>query len=105
MYGKAWEKQDADLLLDCFTPNGVYQESPIGHTYKGHNAIRDFWNNTVVELAKNIKFTLKQCYISNDAETGFAEWECTAEYKCNNWKPGRAVGIMILKMKDGKILS
>ncbi len=28
-YGKAWKNQDTSLILDCFTENGVYQESPL----------------------------------------------------------------------------
>ena len=33
-YGKAWEKQDSRLILECFTKNGVYQENPLSKPIK-----------------------------------------------------------------------
>lgn len=27
-YKDAWEKQDSNLILECFTKNGIYQERP-----------------------------------------------------------------------------
>jgi ketosteroid isomerase-like protein len=99
-YGKAWENQDSDLILDCFTKNGIYQESPLAEPYKGHGAIKKFWDKVVGEETKNIKFKLGKCYISQDRQTGFAEWECRNNYK---GKRNIMVGIMILKMKGNKI--
>ena len=99
-YGKAWEKQDTDLLLSCFTENGIYQESPLAKPYIGHKDIANFWDKVVVKETKNIKFKLGKCYISNDGNTGFAEWECN---NTHNGEENRMVGIMILKMKGHKI--
>lgn len=106
LYKKAWENQDTSLILDCFTKNGVYQESPLAKPYKGHPEIEKFWNEIVVKNTKNIKFKIGKCYISNDNKTGFAEWECINDFRENSkskWKKGRMVGIMILKMKGNKI--
>ena len=105
-YGVAWEKQDTALLLDCFTKNGCYQESPIAKSYNGHKQIKKFWDEIVVRDTKNIKFKLGKCYLSNDCKTGFAEWECTNDCVANTnreWRKGHMVGIMILKMKGNKI--
>ena len=99
-YGKAWERQDADLLVSCFTPNGIYQESPLSKPYKGHKEISAFWNKTVVKETKNVRFKLGKCYVSEDNGTGFAEW------RCNNTHHGKKhsmAGIMVLKMKGDKI--
>ena len=99
-YGKAWENQDSELILDCFTKGGIYQESPLSNPYKGHGEIKKFWDKEVVKNAKKIKFKLGKCYVSKDGKTGFAEWECKNVYKGKfNWM----VGIMILKMKGDKI--
>ncbi|MFH1500969.1 MAG: nuclear transport factor 2 family protein [archaeon] len=99
-YGKSWEKQDSDLILDCFTKKGVYQESPLTKPYRGHKEIKKFWEDIVVKKTKNIKFELGKIYVSKDGKTGFAEWECknTCRGKFNHM-----VGIMILKMKGDKI--
>ncbi len=101
MYGKAWEKQDSALILNCFTKNGVYQESPLSKPYKGHKEIKKFWDKVVVKETKNVRFKLGKCYVSEDKKTGFTEWEC------KNFKDGekqQMAGIMLLKMKRGKIL-
>ena len=105
-YGKAWENQDSNLILECFTKDGIYQESPITQPYKGHKGIKKFWDESVVKDTKNIKFKLEKCYVSKDGETGFAEWECKNDHKWkhdNKWRKGHMVGIMILKMEGDKI--
>jgi ketosteroid isomerase-like protein len=99
-YGKAWEKQNVSLILDCFTSNGIYQESPLSKSYKGHKEIKKFWENTVLKDTKNIHFKFGNCYISKDGKTGFAEWNCTNLYR---GKKNKMAGIMILKMKGNKI--
>jgi ketosteroid isomerase-like protein len=99
-YGKAWEEQDANLILACFTKKGIYQESPISKPYVGHAQIKNFWKKEVVTNTKNIKFKLGKCYLSKDEKIGFAEWECRNSHL---GKKIRMVGIMILKMKGDKI--
>jgi ketosteroid isomerase-like protein len=104
-YGKAWETQDSDLILECFTKNGIYQESPLARPYKGHKSIKRFWDSAVVKDTRNITFTLGKCYVSQDGKTGFAEWECrnTHKWKNDGWQRVHMVGIMILKMRGNKI--
>ena len=105
-YGRAWESQDTDLILDCFTENGIYQESPLSKPYKGHKQIKRFWSEVVVKGTKKIKFSLGNCYVSRDGKTGFAEWECKNVHylpKIKKWKKNHMVGVMILKMKGDKI--
>lgn len=105
-YKKAWEEQDTNLILDCFTENGIYQESPLAKPYEGHKEIENFWKNIVIDNTKNIHFELGECYIAKDEKTGFCEWTCKNEYRKNKkskWTKGYMVGIMILKMKKDKI--
>ena len=83
-YKIAWEKQNTNLILECFTEKGIYQESPLAKPYKGHEEIKKFWNNIVVNNTKNIKFKLGKCYVTSDNKTGFAEWSCKNEYRENN---------------------
>ena len=105
-YGHAWEEQDSKLVLECFTKNAIYQESPLAKPHKGHEEIKRFWDDEVVRHTRNISFKLGKCYVSEDSETGFAEWECRNEYKQKGrWRKDHMVGIMILKMKGDKIYS
>jgi hypothetical protein len=99
-YGLAWENRDTALILDCFTKNGIYQESPLRKPYKGHKEIKKFWDSVVVKDTASIKFGLGKCWVSDDGKTGFAEWTCKNIYKN---KKNFMVGIMILKMKGDKI--
>ncbi len=100
-YGKAWENKDTNLILNCFTKNGIYQESPLRKPYKGHKEIAKFWNEIVVNNTEKIKFKLGKCYVSEDGKKGFAEWECVNVFK---GKINKMVGIMILKIKGDKII-
>lgn len=105
-YGHAWEKQSVDLILECFAPNGVYQESPLSKPYKGHVQIKRFWEKIVVENTKNVRFTLVKCDISADHKTGFAEWKCENDYRKSTkekWTRQRMAGMMVLKLKNKKI--
>jgi len=105
-YGKAWELRDPEMLAECFVKSGTYQESPHAKPYRGHEGIKRFWRNIVVKRTKNIKFKTRSVYLSEDKKTGFAEWECVNNFKeRGKWGTDHMYGIMILKMKGGKIVS
>ena len=99
-YGKAWETQDSNLLLECFTKNGIYQESPLAKPYQSHKEIKRFWDRVVKQETTKTKFKVGKCYVSEDGKTGFAEWECKNIHKKEQH---HMVGIMILKMIGNKI--
>ena len=99
-YGKAWENQDTNLILECFTKKGIYQESPLKKPYKGHAEIKKFWDQVVIKNTKNVKFKLGKSWVSKDGKTGFAEWSCNNLYR---EKKHQMAGIMVLKMKGDKI--
>ena len=99
-YGKAWETQDSKLILDCFTKNGIYQESPLAKPYHGHKEIKRFWDKVVCKETSHIKFKLGKIDVSADGQTGFAQWECTNIYK---GEKHHMVGIAILNMNGNKI--
>lgn len=103
-YWKSWENQDSNLILECFTKNGIYQESPLAKPYRGHKEIRKFWDDVVGKDTKKIKFKLGKCHVAEDGKTGFAEWECKNYHRRKGkWCKDHMVGIMILKMKGDKI--
>lgn len=99
-YGKAWERQDSDIILECFTQDGIYQESPLAKPYQGHKEIKKFWDKSVKRETQDIKFKLGKSYLSKNGKTGFAEWECRNRH---GKEKHHMVGIMLLKMKGNKI--
>ena len=72
-YGDAWEKKDTDLILECFTKTGKYQESPLAKPYVGDKAIAKFWDSIVVKNTRKIKFKTGKRYLSKDEKTELDE--------------------------------
>lgn len=72
-YGKAWEKQDPDLILTIFTPDATYNDpkEPENH---GHAGVRAYWMSKVVGEEKNIKFKLLNTWVSGESADVIAEW-------------------------------
>ena len=99
-YKKAWETQSLELIAECFSEQGEYQESPLSKPFVGHDQIKEFWKETVCNNQSHISFSIKNCWVSADNQTGFCEWECTL---AENGVCERMVGIMILKMEGDKI--
>ena len=42
-YARAWEQNDADLLVTLFTEDCSYRSSPFRVPYLGHEGIRAYW--------------------------------------------------------------
>jgi ketosteroid isomerase-like protein len=42
-YARAWEQDDADLLLTLFTEDASYRSSPFREPNRGHDGIRAYW--------------------------------------------------------------
>lgn len=43
-YRRAWEENDADLVLTLFTEDASYRSSPFREPFVGHDAIRAYWD-------------------------------------------------------------
>ncbi len=72
VYGKAWEARDPELILTIFTPDASYSD-PAEPENSGHEDIRDYWVNKVVDGQKDIHFKLLDFWI--DGDTIIAEWD------------------------------
>jgi len=73
VYKRAWEQQDAALILTIFRPDAVYHERVLREPIRGHEGIAAYWKAKVVQGQGRIRFTLLQTYIAG--ATGIAEWE------------------------------
>jgi uncharacterized protein (TIGR02246 family) len=70
-YGKAWESQDAELILTIFTEDAQYNDPKEAGNF-GHAGIRNYWIKKVQTEQKDITFDLRNVWI--DGETVVAEW-------------------------------
>mgnify|MGYP001609924269 CR=1 FL=1 len=72
IYGEAWMKRDPELILTIFTPHALYNDPAEPENY-GHDEIRSYWINKVVDKQRNIKFKLLNIWIDRDEV--LAEWD------------------------------
>jgi ketosteroid isomerase-like protein len=72
-YIKAWETQDADLIVSIFTPDATYHERVLQAPIPDRDAIRRYWETKVMREQANIKCELLSMYV--DGDTVIAEWQ------------------------------
>ena len=73
VYIRAWETQDPDLIVTIFTPAATYHERVLGDPIPDREAIRDYWDEKVVQSQANITCRLLSLYL--DGDTAVTEWE------------------------------
>jgi ketosteroid isomerase-like protein len=73
VYIKAWETQDADLILTIFTEDATYHERVMREPIPDRDSIGAYWTSKVVEAQANITCRLLNLYL--DGDTAIAEWE------------------------------
>jgi ketosteroid isomerase-like protein len=73
VYIKAWETQDADLILTIFTEDATYHERVMQEPIPDRDSIGAYWTSKVVEAQANITCRLLNLYL--DGDTAIAEWE------------------------------
>jgi uncharacterized protein (TIGR02246 family) len=72
-YRRAWERQNAALLLTLFTEDATYHENPFNEPLAGHDAIRAYWEHAVMTNQKDIRFRWRPVY--SVGEEHAIEWE------------------------------
>ena len=73
VYIRAWDTQDPDLIVTIFTPAATYHERVLGDPIPDREAIRDYWDEKVVQSQANITCRLLSLYL--DGDTAVTEWE------------------------------
>jgi hypothetical protein len=79
-YARAWEQDDADLLLTLFTEDASYRSSPFREPNRGHDGIRAYWTRaagtqtgvwwTTMDDADDGTVTLPGCLLLQFAPDG-----------------------------------
>ena len=99
-YRRAWERQDAALLLTLFTEDATYHENPFNEPLAGHEAIRRYWQRVVMPNQKDIRFRWRQVHSAGSEHA--IEWE--AEF--HRSEPPQRVelrGMMFLSLSGNRI--
>lgn len=99
-YGQAWESLDSGRITKIFTKDATYQETPFKKILKGHNDIKEYWENVVKAKQKHVKFTLGNVYIYGNI--GIAEWKTRFIRRDNNNRE-ELRGIILAEFYGGKI--
>ena len=99
-YGKAWENFDSKAIINIFTEDGTYQETPFKKAYRGHKEIKEYWENVVKVKEKNVRFNISNIFIQDN--TGIVEWKSNF-IRNDNGHPEELRGIILAEIKDGKI--
>ena len=72
VYGRAWERQDVDAFVACFTEDAVYQWGPFGDPLRGHAEIRARTAEAIA-AQEDIQFGHEPLAITPDGR-GMARW-------------------------------
>lgn len=73
-YKKAWESRKPESVLELFTEDAEYFETPFGTPSTGKDKILEYWQN-VPMLQRNIHFDYQIISVQND--TGYCRWQAT----------------------------
>ena len=98
-YRRAWEHQDAALLLTLFTEDATYHENPFNEPLAGHAAIRDYWQRATGNQ-RDIRFRWRPVHSAGDEHA--IEWEA----QFTRLEPAQLVelrGMMFLTISGGRI--
>lgn len=100
VYKNAWINQDPKLILSIFHEDGEYGEYLLKGAFKGHDEIKKYWIEKVVEEQSNIEFKLLNLFTDND--TIIAEWDVTFYSSIEN-KRIHLVQIGVFETENDKI--
>lgn len=74
-YGRAWETRDPAAVVELFSEDATYQETPFSEPMRGRDAIRQYWVNSVENSQEQIRFESEILAIVG--EVGIARWRAS----------------------------
>jgi ketosteroid isomerase-like protein len=75
-YRRAWEENDADLLVTLFTEDASYRSSPFREPNVGHDAIRAYWARAA-GTQRNVEVRMGEPVVEGNVVA--VEWWTTME--------------------------
>ena len=102
--GTAWDRQDVDAVLECFSANGTYHDVmgdyPLGKTYRGHAEIRKALISTFSAFPGARLLPVGEPIFGPDGKAA-SEW--IFEYKDANDQMAQLRGCDFFVINDGKV--
>lgn len=102
--GAAWDRQDVEGVLACFSPDGVYHDvlgaRPLGNTYQGHAEIRAALVSTFSSFPGARLWPVGQPILGLDGQAA-SEW--IFEYKEANGEMTQLRGCDFFVIDNGKV--
>ena len=74
-YGRAWIEGDPDAVVELFSADAAYHETPFDDPMLGIEAIHRYWTAGAKEGQEEVTFAATP--ISMNQATGFARWRAT----------------------------
>ena len=74
-YGRAWETRDPAAVVELFSEDATYQETPFSEPMHGRDAIRQYWVDSVENYQEQIHFESEILAIVGDV--GIARWRAS----------------------------
>lgn len=71
-YRRAWEMRDPEGVVELFSEDATYRETPFVEPLRGRPAIKKYWANTVQSRQEQVKFGFEILAVFE--ETGIARW-------------------------------
>ncbi len=98
-YRRAWETRDAALVLEIFTEDATYQESPFSAPMAGHAAVRRYWEEAT-RSQRDIQFHWEP--VSSAENLHVVEWQ--AEFtRTDSGRRMELRGVMFLELRGERI--
>ena len=74
-YGAACIDRDIVVIPQIFTSDAEFSDNASGLTYKGHQAIMDYWKTKTAPDQSSVRFNLIDFFIDKERETVIAIYE------------------------------
>lgn len=98
-YRRAWETRDAELILDVFSADATYQETPFSEPLVGHQSIQRYWEQATGNH-RDIRFRWQPVYSGESLHV--VEWQAAFTRRDS----GRQVelrGVMLVELRGERI--
>src|SRR5262249_10556517 len=91
-YRRAWETRDAELILDVFSADATYQETPFSEPLVGHQSIQRYWEQATGNH-RDIRFRWQPVYSGESLHV--VEWQSAFHRRASGRVGGSRGGLLV----------